>query len=248
MNILVFLKEIPQDIERQQYQDTEGINDSDKNVLMEALNLKDREGGTVTVMVIGPAKAEKAAREALTWGVDKSVLVLKEGKETGDIRSSARLLAEAIEAEGAFDLVLCGRQAIDGDASHMAAMTAVFLKIPFIAYSKRIEVTNGNLSNWCMAEEGTEQTESSMPALVLSVREDQALRHPNVADIMSAYSENTIIPVFKAEKTETEAVIRRVREFVPDELPKERNILNGRDEQEMAEMLYQVLREQRVLN
>ena len=58
MRILVYLKEIPPEEERDQYQDTEGLNDSDKNVLMEALNLRDEEGGTVTVMTIGPSRAE----------------------------------------------------------------------------------------------------------------------------------------------------------------------------------------------
>ena len=62
MRILVYLKEIPPEEERDQYQDTEGLNDSDKNVLMEALNLRDEEGGTVTVMTIGPSRAEKTAR------------------------------------------------------------------------------------------------------------------------------------------------------------------------------------------
>ena len=73
----------------------------------------------------------------LTWGADRAVLVLK--KETGDISHSAKLLAGAIEAEDMFDIILCGRQAIDGDAAHMAAMTAFFLKIPLIAYSKKIK-------------------------------------------------------------------------------------------------------------
>lgn len=122
MNILVYLKEVPPKEEQVKYQTAEGISDSDKNVLKEALNLRDQEGGTVTAMVIGPPEAEKTAREALTWGADRAVLVLK--KETGDISHSAKLLAGAIEAEDMFDIILCGRQAIDGDAAHMAAMTA----------------------------------------------------------------------------------------------------------------------------
>lgn len=247
MRILVYLKEIPPEEERDQYQDTEGLNDSDKNVLMEALNLRDEEGGTVTVMTIGPSRAEKTAREALTWGVDRSILVLQGRNGTGNVRKSARLLARAIEAEGAFDIVLCGRQALDGDAAHMAAMTAFFLKIPLIAYSRRIEAANGKLYNWCMSENGTEQTECSMPALVLSVKENQKIRHPNVADIMSAYAESTAIPVFGTGQSETERMIQKVREYTPKETPKKRKLLDGKDEQELAEKLYQVLREQHVL-
>ena len=201
MNILVYLKEVPPKEEQVKYQTAEGISDSDKNVLKEALNLRDQEGGTVTAMVIGPPEAEKTAREALTWGADRAVLVLK--KETGDISHSAKLLAGAIEAEDMFDIILCGRQAIDGDAAHMAAMTAFFLKIPLIAYSKKMKVSDKKIFNWCMAGEGTERTESSLPALVLSVREDNALRHPNVADIMSAYAESTVIPVLKGEQGKT---------------------------------------------
>lgn len=245
MNILVYLKEEPPKAEQEKYQTSEGISDSDKNVLIEALNLRDQEGGMVTVMVIGPPEAEKTVREALTWGVDRAILVLK--RETGDISHSARLLAGAIEAEAAFDLILCSRQAIDGDASHMAAMTALFLKIPLIAYSKKIEISDRKIFNWCMAGEGTERTECSMPALVLSVREDSRLRYPNVADIMSAYAESTVIPVFKAEQGKQERVIRQVREYLPDETPKNREMLTGKDERELAGKLHQVLRAQRVL-
>ena len=77
MNILVYLKEVPPKEEQVKYQTAEGISDSDKNVLKEALNLRDQEGGTVTAMVIGPPEAEKTAREALTWGADRAVLVFK---------------------------------------------------------------------------------------------------------------------------------------------------------------------------
>lgn len=241
MNILVYLKEVPPKEEQVKYQTAEGISDSDKNVLKEALNLRDQEGGTVTAMVIGPPEAEKTAREALTWGADRAVLVLK--KETGDISHSAKLLAGAIEAEDMFDIILCGRQAIDGDAAHMAAMTAFFLKIPLIAYSKKMKVSDKKIFNWCMAGEGTERTESSLPALVLSVREDNALRHPNVADIMSAYAESTVIPVLKGEQGKTKKIIKQVREYIPDETPKNRQMLTGRDEQELAEKLWQLIKE-----
>lgn len=242
MKILVYLKEIPPEEDRDLYQDTEGINDSDQNVLMEALNLRDQEGGTVTVMVIGPAAGEKTAREALTWGVDRAVLVFNNDKKAGDIRESARMLAEAVEAEGSFDVILCGRQAIDGDAAHMAAMTAFFLNIPLIACSKRMEISDGKLYNWCMAKEGIEKTECCMPALVLSVKEDNKLRHPNVCDIMSAYAGSTVIPVIKPERDVPERIIRQVGQYMPGEIHKKREMLDGRDEQELAGQLHQVLK------
>ena len=125
----------------------------------------------------------------------------------------------------------------------MAAMTAFFLKIPLIAYSKKMKVSDKKIFNWCMAGEGTERTESSLPALVLSVREDNALRHPNVADIMSAYAESTVIPVLKGEQGKTKKIIKQVREYIPDEAPKNRQMLTGRDEQELAEKLWQLIKE-----
>lgn len=242
MKILVFFKEIPMEEERDQYQDTEGINDSDKNVLMEALNLRDKEGGTVTAMVMGPASGEKAAREAFTWGVDRSVLVLKDGKETGDIRESARVLSEAVKEEGPFDIVLCGRQAIDGDAAHMAAMTAFFLNIPLIAYSKKMEISDGKLYNCCMTNEGTRRTECCTPALVLSVREDQKQRHPNVCDILSAYAGSTVIPVIRPDRGKAERIIRQVGMYEPEEVPKQRRMLAGKSERELAGLLDQILK------
>lgn len=129
----------------------------------------------------------------------------------------------------------------------MAAMTAFFLKVPLIAYSKKMEVSDEKIYNWCMTEEGAERTECSMPALVLSVREDNALRHPNVADIMSAYAQSTVIPVFKAGMGETVKIIKQVREYVPEETPKIRTMLTGKYERELAGMLCQALKEQKVL-
>lgn len=247
MNIVVYLKEIPPKAEEEKYQSAEGISDSDKTVLTEALNLRDQEGGTVTVMVMGPSEAEKTAREALTWGADRAVLVLQESQAAGDIRQSAELLAKAIEAETSFDIVLCGRQAIDGDAAHMAAMTAFFLEIPLIAYSKKMDVSDRRILNWCTVEDGLERTECSMPALVLSVKEDNELRHPSVADIMSAYEKNTMIPVFKAGQPEAGKMIEQVREYIPDEAPKKRKTLTGKDDRTLAEMLCGVLKEQKIL-
>ena len=79
------------------------------------------------------------------------------------------------------------------------------------------------------------------------MKENQKIRHPNVADIMSAYAESTAIPVFGTGQSETERMIQKVREYTPKETPKKRKLLDGKDEQELAEKLYQVLREQDVL-
>lgn len=187
MNILVYLKQIPADDIAGDYQDTDRLNDSDKNVLEEALNLRDQEGGLVTVMVLGPYSGRKVLQEALTYGIDRAVLVSDQAFEDVDIAGAAGVLAEAIQKTGPYDLIFGGRQAIDGDAAHMAVMTAKNLQLPLIPYAKELQIDGRVIEAVCAGDQADSRIQAVMPAVILSIREQNQKRFPKVADILKAY-------------------------------------------------------------
>lgn len=128
MRFVVILKQIPDDSIKEEYQDVDQLNDSDKNVIKEALDLRDRYGGTVDVIGFGPLSAEDVMKEALTYGIDNAFLINDPQFADMDISQTARIVAAGIKKLGPYDLVLCGRQAIDGDSAHMASMTSCALR------------------------------------------------------------------------------------------------------------------------
>ena len=131
-------KQIPDDSIKDEYQDVDQLNDSDKNVIKEALDLRDRYGGTVDVIGFGPLSAEDVMKETLTYGIDDAFLISDPQFADMDVSQVAKIVAAVIKKLDPYDLVLCGRQAIDGDSAHMASMTSCALEIPLIAYSDEI--------------------------------------------------------------------------------------------------------------
>ena len=95
------------------------INPYDLYALEEALRLKERQGGTVTALTMGPPQAEEALREAVAYGADEAVLLSDRAFAGADTWATTYTLARGIEKIGAFDLVLCGKQAMDGDTAQV---------------------------------------------------------------------------------------------------------------------------------
>ena len=120
MRFVVILKQIPDDSIKDEYQDVDQLNDSDKNVIKEALDLRDRYGGTVDVIGFGPLSAEDVMKETLTYGIDDAFLISDSQFADMDVSQVAKIVAAVIKKLGPYDLVLCGRQAIDGDSAQMA--------------------------------------------------------------------------------------------------------------------------------
>lgn len=117
MRFVVILKQIPDDSIKDEYQDVDQLNDSDKNVIKEALDLRDRYGGTVDVIGFGPLSAEDVMKETLTYGIDDAFLISDPQFADMDVSQVAKIVAAMIKKLGLYDLLLCGRQAIDGDSA-----------------------------------------------------------------------------------------------------------------------------------
>src|SRR5512135_561997 len=120
------------------------FNPEDLNALEMALQVRERYGGTVTVVTMGPATAAEVLRESLYRGADR-VLLLSDRRFAGaDTLATSYTLKCTIEKLGKFDLVFCGRQAIDGDTAQVGPQTAEKLDIPQITYAESIVSLEGD--------------------------------------------------------------------------------------------------------
>ena len=196
MNIIVCLKQVPDTNEVKINQETgtlirDGvpsiINPDDKNGLEEALRLKDEFGGKVTVISMGPPQAKEALKEAVAMGADEVYLVSDRAFGGSDTWATATILTAAIEKIGNYDLIICGRQAIDGDTAQVGPEIAEFLNIPQVTYAKKVELKEDKLVITRFTETGDYVIESKMPMLLTAIKELNTPRYPTVKGIYKAY-------------------------------------------------------------
>jgi len=207
VNIIVCIKQVPDttDVKIDPKTGTlirEGvpsiINPEDKNALEAALALKDKHGGKVTVMTMGPPQADDALREASAMGADELVLLSDRAFAGADTLATSYAVAMGIKAVKDYDLVLCGRQAIDGDTAQIGPQVAEFLGIPQVTYCQSLEVKDGKLVAERALEDGYEKVEAKLPALVTCLGELNSPRYPTILGINLAYKEKEV-KVWNAE-------------------------------------------------
>ena len=170
------------------------FNPEDLNALEEALRLKDRQGGRVTVITMGPPGAVAVLRESLYRGADEVILLTDKAFAGADTLATSYALAQAVKKAGEFDLVLCGRQAIDGDTAQVGPQTAEKLGVPQITCVSRIDEVapaapgaargRGRIVATRSVEGGFETLESPLPALLTITSEANEPRPPSVKFVM----------------------------------------------------------------
>ncbi|MCM8784138.1 MAG: electron transfer flavoprotein subunit beta/FixA family protein [Candidatus Omnitrophica bacterium] len=148
MNIIVCIKQVPDTTEVKIDPQTntlirEGvasiINPFDMYAIEEGIRLKEKYGGKVTVISMGPPQAEEALREAISMGCDEAILITDRAFAGSDTWATSYTLAKAIEKIGDFDLIICGKQAIDGDTAQVGPGISAHLDLPQVTYVKKIE-------------------------------------------------------------------------------------------------------------
>ncbi len=146
------------------------FNPEDLNALEMALDFKDRYGGKVTVLSMGPLQAAEVLREALYRGADE-VILLSDRKFAGaDTQATSYTLKCAIDKIGAFDLVFCGRQAIDGDTAQVGPQVAEKLGVPQITYAESIlQMTEHGIIVQRAFDLGSEVVQCALPCLLTVV-------------------------------------------------------------------------------
>ncbi len=208
MNIVVCIKQVPDtgDVRIDPETKTlvrEGvesvINPFDCYALEEGVRLKERFGGTVTVISMGPPPAEKALREAVSLGADKAILMSDRAFAGSDTLATSYALATAIKKIGEIDLIICGKQAIDGDTAQVGPGIAVHLNMPQITFVRKIEeIADGKIRAERMTEEGYDIVEAELPAVLSVVKE---INEPRIASLKGKITaKKAEIPTWTAEE------------------------------------------------
>lgn len=162
------------------------INPFDENALEAALVLKDTLGAKVTVVSMGPPQAESALREAMARGADDVVLLCDRAFAGSDTWATSYALAKAIQRLAPVDLVLCGKQAIDGDTAQVGPGIAEFLQWPVVTYIRKLEIRDGRVFVERVFEDGYEKIELSLPCVLTTVKEINVPRMASLKGRMRA--------------------------------------------------------------
>jgi len=203
MNIIVCVKQVPDTLEVSVDKETntlirEGvdsvINPFDLYAVEEALRLKEKHGGMVTVLSMGPSQVVNILREALSLGVERGILLCDIGFAGADTLATSYTLARAIKIIGDFDLIICGRQAIDGDTAHVGPSLAEKLGIPHVSCVIKIhEVADKYMVTVRMTEEGIEKVKLSLPGLITVSKGINEPRLPSLRGKITAARSNIIV-------------------------------------------------------
>ncbi len=261
MNIVVCLKQVPgttqvkidpqtNTLVRQGIKNV--VNPFDTYALEEGVRLKERYGGKVTAISMGPPQAEEMLREAIANGADQAVLLSDRALGGADTLATSYTLAKAVNKIKDSDLVICGRQTIDGDTGQVGPELAEMLGLPFVAYVSKIEeIANGQMRVQRMIEDGHEVMETSLPAVISVVKEINVPRLPSLRGLTKAKS--ATITVWTAKDLDADmsrvgldgSATRVIKIFFPQRVRREEK-LPGNLENQVASLI-EKLRESKVI-
>ena len=213
MKILVCIKQVPDTVEVKIDPKTgtlirDGvpsiINHDDKTGIEAALQLKEQLGGTVTVVSMGPPQADVALREALAMGCDEAYLVSAREFGGSDTYATSGILAAALKKVG-YDIVITGRQAIDGDTAQVGPQIAEKLSLPQVSYVEEvIEATEEYVVVKRQYEDGYHIIKVKTPCLLTAIAELAEPRYMSIAGVFDAYKKEIKVLGFEDLKDELE--------------------------------------------
>jgi electron transfer flavoprotein beta subunit len=227
------------------------INPFDLFAVEAALRIKDECGAKVTAVTMGPPQAADALRDTLARGVDDAVLLSDRAFAGSDTWATSTTLAAAVRKMGGVSLVICGKQAVDGDTGQVGPEMAALLDFPYATFVKKVELSGGeSLKVTRQTDEGSEIWKLPMPALITVLKEMGEPRMPSLRHKMRAAKAQ--IPVWGAADLglDTNCVglcgsfTQVVRVFSPPRRT-DRILIEGSPE-EQAEQLFNYLKHARV--
>jgi electron transfer flavoprotein beta subunit len=193
MNIAVCVKEIPEEIRVNKKTYTlirEGIkgiiNPCDKNAIELSVTLREKHGGKVTLISMGPENVEKTLMHGLAMGADQAVLICGRAFAGADTLTTAFTLGAAIKKLGHFKLILCGKASADSGTQHIGPQIANFLGITQVTYAVGLAVENNKIRVKRQLRDEYETVEVEFPALVTVVKGMNEPRIPTYLDIYEA--------------------------------------------------------------
>lgn len=195
MNIIALVKQVPDtetrikvkpgsaDIER------EGVNmvlnPYDEFGVEEALKIKESKGGSVVIITMGEAKAEEAVRTALAMGADRAIRLDGPEFAGADSYSAAKAIAKAVAGEQ-YDLIFCGKQAVDDDCAQVGTLVSAMLGIPCVNCVNKLEVGDSSMKATREIEGGLETIEVPTPCIITATKGLNEPRYPSLPGIMKA--------------------------------------------------------------
>lgn len=256
MKIIVCVKQVPdaKDVRLDPVTNTlarEGVasimNPYDQHALEEAVRIKERCGGEVVVLTMGPPQAEEVLRQALSCGADQVVLVSDRLFAGADTWATAYTLEQAIRQIGSFDLILCGKQAIDGDTAQVGPGLATRLSLPFMTCVQKIrEISTDVVVAERMMDDGYDVVEMRLPALLSVVKDINEPRVPSLKGKMKAKTAKIV--TYNAEALHADANCiglpgspTKVVKVFPPHARGERTVLSGTLDQQIDQLVAKLL-------
>lgn len=262
MNIIVCLKQVP---------DTEAVklnpetntlvrdgvenimNPFDRQALEAALMLKDKEGAKVTVLTMGLPQATDILKEAIAMGADDGILLSDRALAGSDTLATSIALAAAVKHIGGYDLVMCGKQAVDGDTAQVGPEMAEHLGIPQITGALKVDFAEGKFVVVRENESSVQTLACAAPLLVTVTRAEKEPRFASIKGKMKA--RKAVIPTLIVADLaiDTKLVglsgsptkVKRV--FTPEVAVVESEIINEEDSDKAVDMLFNKLVEAKII-
>lgn len=162
------------------------INPDDKAGIEAALKLREETGGTVTIVSMGPPQADVALREALAMGADEAILISDRAFGGADTWATSSTIAAALKKLD-YDLIITGRQAIDGDTAQVGPQIAEHLGIPQITYVEDVQAEGDSLIVKRKFEDRSHLLRAKLPVLLTALTELNHPRYMSIGGIFKAY-------------------------------------------------------------
>lgn len=256
MNIVVCIKQVPDSAAKVMVeggQVTWGeaplvMNPWDEYAVETALTLQEATGGEVTAISVGGESAKEALKTALAMGCGQAVLIADPALENADSQVIARVLAAAIQKSEGAELAIFGKQAIDGDMGVTHAQTARYLGWPMLSLVSSVQVGGAGIQVERSVEEGRQQVESKLPAVMSVSKDIGEPRYPSFMGIRKASRAN--IPVWTLGDLGIQAAAAAVRWPEVNNPPAREvktEMITGDSPQDIAEKLADKILEEKVL-
>lgn len=252
MKIIVCIKQVPdaKDVKLDPETNTlarEGVesimNPYDQHALEAAVSIKESVGGTVTAISMGPPQAEAVLREAISCGADSGVLISDRSFAGADTWATSYTLAKAVEKLDGADLIICGKQAIDGDTAQVGPGLAMRLDIPYATCIQKVRSTDEtSIVMERMMDDGYDVLQSGYPMLFSVVKDINQPRVPSLKGKMKA--KKAEIPVLSADDIGADPACiglpgspTKVVKVFPPEPRGERAMLSGTVDEQVEQLV-----------
>ena len=254
MRIIVLIKQVPDTTEIKIDPKTgtlirEGvesiINPDDRHAIELAVTLREAYGGKSTVISMGPTQAIDAISEALGMGIDEGILLTDKNLAGADTWATSFTLGRTISRVKRYDLIICGRQAIDGDTAQIGPQIAEFLNLPQLTYVRKVEeISEKRIVVHRALEDGYERMQSPLPALITVMGEVNTPRYPRMDLLINACEQKARIKIWdaadlgvKVQDIGLSGSLTRVIKTFPPKTKREGEILKGSKEEVVNQLL-----------